>query len=59
MPFNKGESGNPSGRPKGTPNKVSEEIRQRVVSFLDENFDLIQSDLKELEARSLSDFVIY
>ena len=56
--FKKGESGNPTGRPTGTPNRVNDEIRQRIVSFLDGNFDVIQNDLQQLEARDRVKFYI-
>lgn len=58
MPFEKGISGNPNGRPKGSANKVSEEIRKRVITFLDENFGLIETDLKILEPRERIKFYI-
>lgn len=58
MPFEKGKSGNPNGRPKGSANRVSEEIRNKVIAFLDENFDLVQSDLKKLEPRERIKFYI-
>ncbi len=28
---------NPQGRPKGNPNKVSEDLRQRILTFLSTN----------------------
>ena len=56
--FKKGESGNPNGRPAGTPNKVNREIRQRINDFLDENFETIEDDLKALEPRERVRFYI-
>lgn len=58
MPFKKGESGNPEGKPPGTKNKINQEIRQRIANFLDENFDKVKEDLEELEPRDRVRFYI-
>jgi hypothetical protein len=34
MPFQKGKSGNPRGRPKHTPNKVTGEVKSMVLQAL-------------------------
>lgn len=39
MKFKKGQSGNPSGRPLGTPNKVTTNIRDQLQLIVDEYFD--------------------
>ncbi len=48
MAFEKGESGNPAGRPKGALNKKTKELRQMISDFLLENFEEVQKTFKEL-----------
>jgi len=51
MPFAKGKSGNPTGRPKGIPTKSTDELRKFVHSFLDDNRETLQSDFDKLEPK--------
>ena len=37
MPFKKGTSGNPVGRPKGSLNKVTQELREQISQAIDTN----------------------
>ena len=39
MKYQKGQGGNPAGRPKGSVNKVTKPLRESITAFLDENFD--------------------
>ena len=48
MPFKKGQSGNIKGRTKGTPNKVTKHLRESITSFLENNFERIESDFELL-----------
>lgn len=48
MRFTKGKSGNPSGRPKGKRNKVTNNIKSWLVELVDKNRKQIEDDLKEL-----------
>lgn len=49
MPFKKGTSGNPHGRPRGAKNKATKELREWVERFIADNLDTIEHDIKELE----------
>lgn len=42
MPFEKGQSGNPSGRPKGSLNRSTTELRETLSSLVDNNIDKIE-----------------
>ena len=48
--FQKGQSGNPNGRPKGAQNGELRRIRLWIDKFLDDNTELFQSDLMALES---------
>lgn len=50
------ESGNP-GKPKGTKNKSTLVIRDRIQSIFDDNFATIQADLESLEAKDRLKFL--
>jgi len=50
MPFQKGQSGNPSGRPKGTGNKTTEEIRAAFRDLTEANIDKVQGWLDQVAA---------
>lgn len=46
--FKKGESGNPNGRPKGSPNVLTAEIKQLYLEILHGNRDKIIEDLEKM-----------
>lgn len=47
----RGRTNNPNGRPKGTPNKRNAELRERITSLIESNWDKVQSDLDGLEPK--------
>lgn len=49
--FQQGQSGNPSGRPKGAVNKTTKELREMITNFLLENFEEVQRSFKDLEPK--------
>lgn len=51
MAFKKGESGNPSGRPKGSINKTTFELRGLIADFLSNNFEKISTDFELLQPK--------
>jgi hypothetical protein len=51
MPFKKGQSGNIKGRTKGTPNRVTKQLRESISSFLDNNFQRLEKDFDLLTPR--------
>lgn len=54
--FTKGNKG--GGRPKGSTNKNTTELRERISLLLDENWDDIQNDLKSLTPKERIDAYI-
>lgn len=49
--FKKGLSGNPNGREKGTPNKVTAAMRQRIAEFLSDEWGQVMTDFQQLEPK--------
>ena len=47
----KGKTGNPNGRPKGTPNKVTTTLKEWIIQLIDGNREQIERDFKQLSAR--------
>jgi len=52
MPFKKGESGNPEGKPKGLKNKVSEASKQLFLAVMSGEVEHIQDELALLREQS-------
>ncbi len=49
MGLKKGTTNNPKGRPKGTPNKTTSELKEWVNNLLDKNKIQFEKDLKAVE----------
>lgn len=47
----KGKTGNPNGRPKGSPNKVTSSVKSWISQLLDDNREQIKKDFKKLEPK--------
>ena len=51
MPQPKGKTGNPNGRPKGSPNKTTQSVREWLTRLIDDNREQIRKDLAALEPK--------
>lgn len=47
----KGHTNNPNGRPKGTPNKITADMRGWLTAVIDKNRKQMERDLKKLEPK--------
>lgn len=45
----KGKTNNPNGRPLGTPNKISTELKQWISNLIDNNKEQFEADLANVE----------
>ena len=52
MPFKKGQSGNKSGRPLGSRNKTTEEIRKAYQEIVSQNLEKLQQDLDNMSPQA-------
>ena len=51
MGLQKGKTNNPNGRPAGSPNKVTKELRTIINDFLNDNIEKVQKDFSKLQPR--------
>lgn len=47
----KGKTNNPNGRPKGKPNKITQDMRAWLTAVIDKNRKQVEKDLKKLEPK--------
>lgn len=50
--YKPGQSGNPAGKKKGTPNLKTEQLRGMVQAFIEKNFDGIQAEYDKIKKPS-------
>ena len=48
MGLKKGQTNNPHGRPKGSKNQITQNMRERISDFIGENWEEVMRDYKEL-----------
>ena len=51
MPFKKGVSGNPNGRPKKSVNKITKDMKQSFGYLVDSNLKDFQKDLNKMKPK--------
>ena len=52
----KGKTNNPNGRPAGSKNKATADIRQRISDFINNKWESIEAKFEELEAKEKLQF---
>ena len=55
MPFKKGESGNPNGRPKGSENKTTTKFKELGAAMMNQDIDRLRHEMSVLEGKDYVD----
>jgi predicted ATP-grasp superfamily ATP-dependent carboligase len=56
MGLQKGKTNNPAGRPSGSLNKLSKDLRKNITDFLEENFEVVKLEWQKLEGKDKLQF---
>lgn len=56
--FQPGQSGNPSGRKKGSKNRTTTEVQQALLQLLDKHLNEISGDLKKMKPKDRTGLLI-
>ncbi len=51
----KGKSNNPAGKPKGTQNKTTKEMREMILNICEGHISKVNTELKKLEGKEFID----
>ena len=55
--FKPGQSGNPSGRPAGSPNRTTEEVRKLLQTFIEGKLPELETIWQALDAKEKISFI--
>jgi len=56
--WQKGQSGNPTGRPEGVKNKSTQKIRESIQQIVENNIENIQESLDSMKPRERVKYII-